>query len=178
MAKALQQADYLRVNTVKQTKTKEIRKPAYWSHNRRALFKMDSPTRRQLVVGFLEPAKKTRLFCADAILLDDLCCQSSAGQLHRGTFFSQKMFTPPKHWKNLKLHFWTREKTFVHCSDCSLDTSGIGLGVAMLCIKICDRALLWQWKVIRIAVHPEPDINIVKCNRGLYETNDVSKSAH
>lgn len=42
----------------KKTNTKEERKPAYWSHNRRALFKMDSPTRRQLVVGFLEPAEK------------------------------------------------------------------------------------------------------------------------
>lgn len=35
-----------------------IKKTAYWSHNRRALFKMDSPTRRLLVVGFLEPVDK------------------------------------------------------------------------------------------------------------------------
>lgn len=58
VSKTLQQSEYLRDNTMKKTKTNEVRKPAYWSHNRRALFKMDSPTRRQLVVGFLEPAEK------------------------------------------------------------------------------------------------------------------------
>lgn len=81
---------------MEKTKTKEVGKPAYWSHNRRALFKMDSPTRRQLVVGFLEPAEKNDISAEEPSDWISTAAINDADQLHIRRF----LFTVDVHALN------------------------------------------------------------------------------
>lgn len=83
---------------------KEVGRPACWSHSRRALFKMDSPTRRQLVVAFLSPAGKNGISAAKQPHwmirpVIHIIHQSHTRRL------SQNMFTPFTLRKEPKKHF-------------------------------------------------------------------------
>lgn len=127
---------------MKKTNTKEERKPAYWSHNRRALFKMDSPTRRQLVVGFLEPAEKNAISAEKPSDWTIAAATHGADQLQpRRSLFTDVHAL----WLTGRKELWTlffNEKT--HCSLNS--TTSIGTGsirwISLVVLNNVMKALL------------------------------------
>lgn len=90
---------------------------------------MDSPTRRQLVVGFLEPAgEKNDLFAQKPSDWKISAAIHGTDQSHVRQFFSvflQKMFTPRELRKELRvLSEWC-----VHCSVISAPLRELGLKI-------------------------------------------------
>lgn len=90
---------------------------------------MDSPTRRQLVVGFLEPAgEKNDLFAQKPSDWKISAAIHGTDQWHVRQFFSvflQKMFTPRELRKELRvLSEWC-----VHCSVISASLKELGLKI-------------------------------------------------
>lgn len=90
---------------------------------------MDSPTRRQLVVGFLEPAgEKKDLFAQKPSDWKISAAIHGTDQSHVRLFFSvflQKMFTPRELRKELRVP----SEWCVHCSVISAPLRELGLKI-------------------------------------------------